>query len=92
MFERQEWRNMKVYFDDMMIKTKFTKDHVLDLKEVFVVIEHYKMCLNPKKWVFGVTLGKFLGYLVSLRGIEANLDKMFSIFNMISPEYLKEIQ
>ena len=50
-----------------------------DFKETFNTLRSYNMKLNPGKCTFGVTAGKFLGFMVSQRGIEANLDKIRAI-------------
>ena len=50
------------------------------------------MKLNPSKCVFGVASGKFLGFMVSQRGIEANPEKVQAIINMVSPQTVKEVQ
>ena len=57
--------NMKVYMDEMLIKSKEVKTHFEDLQETFDALRRYKMKLNPAKCVFGVSLGKFLGFMVS---------------------------
>lgn len=63
---------MKVYVDDMLVKSKEELVHLDDLKETFVALKQYQMKLNLSKCVFGVVSGKFLGFMVSQRGIEAN--------------------
>ena len=63
-----------------------------DLKETFDTLHSYNMKLNPGKCAFGVTAGKFLGFLVSQRGIEANLDKIRAIIEMTPPRNVKEVQ
>lgn len=68
MFENQIGRNMKVYVDDMMVKIKCAINHIFNLEKVFSIIKTYKIWLNSKKCVVGVTSGNFLGYLVSSRG------------------------
>ena len=50
------------------------------------------MMLNPKKCVFGVTSGKFLGFMINERGIEANPDKVQAVLDMSSPTTVKEVQ
>ena len=50
------------------------------------------MKLNPSKCAFGDSLGKFLGFIVSQRGIEANLEKVRAILEMSSPRTVKEVQ
>ena len=62
-----------------------------DLRETFDTIHSYNMKLNPGKYVFRVTIGKFLGFMVSQRGIEANLDKIRAIIEMASLKNVKEI-
>ena len=65
-------RTMKVYVDDMLVKSLEKDDHVFDLCEMFALLWTYKMKLNPAKCVFGVGSEKFLGFMVNHRGIEAN--------------------
>ena len=55
----------QVYMDDMLVKSRKEDDHLDDLKETFVTLCSYNMKLNPSKYVFGVTAGKFLGFMVS---------------------------
>ena len=66
---------MEVYIDDMVVKSKKAEDHLRDLKEAFRILDEYNMKLNPAKCHFGVRAGKFLGYMVTKRGIEASLNK-----------------
>jgi hypothetical protein len=72
MFRGQIGRNMEVYVDDILVKSLLPIDHVGDLQEAFRVLKQYRMELNPTKCAFEVSLGKFLGFMVSSRGIEAN--------------------
>ena len=65
MFREQIGRNMEVYMDDMLIKSKEELTHLDDLKETFTMLEQYQMKLNPSKCAFGVALRKFLGFMVS---------------------------
>ncbi|XP_059663431.1 uncharacterized protein LOC132309095 [Cornus florida] len=76
MFKNQIGRNMKVYVDDMLVKSLKAQDHIADLQETFQVLRKHQMKLNLDKCAFGVSSGKFLGYMVSRRGIEANLEKI----------------
>lgn len=91
-FAPQLGRNMEAYIDDLLVKSKKPEDHAADLRETFDTIRHYNMRLNPKKCVFGVTSGKFLGYLVDEKGIEANPDKVKAVLDMSSPRNVKEVQ
>ena len=78
MFAPQIGRNVQVYVDDMLVKSQREEDHLEDLKETFDTLRSYNMKLNSRKCAFGVTMGKFLGFMVSQRGIEANLDKIWA--------------
>ena len=76
MFNKQIGRNMEVYVDDMLVKSKEELAHLGDLRETFATLKQYQMKLNPSKCIFGVALGKFLGFIVSQRGIKANPEKV----------------
>ena len=65
MFMHQIGRNVQVYVDDMLVKSLRENDHLDDLQEIFDTLRSYNMKLNPSKCVFGVTAGKFLGFMVS---------------------------
>ena len=56
---------MEVYVDDMLVKSKKACLLLDDLRETFYTLRKYQMRLNPAKCVFGVLLGKFLGFTVS---------------------------
>ena len=75
-FSHQIGRNVQVYVDDMLVKSQLENDHLDDLKETFDTFCSYNMKLNPSKCIFGVTAGKFLGFMVSQRGIKVNPDKI----------------
>lgn len=74
MFKEKNGRNVKVYVDNMLVKSLKAKQHLLHLEEIFWVLKRYQMKLNLAKSTFGVTIGKFLYFMVSQRGIEANKD------------------
>uniref|UniRef100_A0A2N9FT45 Uncharacterized protein n=1 Tax=Fagus sylvatica TaxID=28930 RepID=A0A2N9FT45_FAGSY len=92
MFHHQIGQNVEVYVDDMLVKTKDERKHLEDLKETFETLRRYRMKLNPNKCVFGVSSGKFLGFMVSQRGIEANPDKIKAVLEMTPPRTTKEVQ
>ena len=92
MLNKQIGRNIEVYVNDMLVKSKEELAHLDDLKETFVTLRQYQMKLNPGKCVFGVASGKFLRFMVSQRGIEANLEKVQAIIDMASPRTVKEVQ
>ena len=71
MFKDQLGDTMKVYIDDMLVKSKKPDDHIQHLQQTFEVLREHGMKLNPTKCSFGVSAGKFLGYIITQRGIEA---------------------
>ena len=73
MFHPQIRRNVEVYVDDMLVKSAREMQHLDNLQETFDTLRRYKMKLNPRKCAFGVASRKFLSFMVSQRGIEANL-------------------
>ena len=72
MFEPQLGKNIEVYIDDMVVKSKVVSEHVEDLTSIFGILREHKLHLNASKCSFGVSSGKFLGYMVTHRGIEVN--------------------
>ena len=92
MFAQQIGRNVQVYVDDMLVKRRREEDHLEDLRETFDTLCSYNIKLNPGKCAFGVTARKFLGFMVSQRGIEANPDKIRAIMEMTPPKNVKEVQ
>ncbi|KAL0405338.1 UNVERIFIED_CONTAM: hypothetical protein Slati_3847700 [Sesamum latifolium] len=91
-FHPQIGRNVEVYVDDMLVKSKKAEEHVKDLEETFSVLRKYKLKLNPAKCAFGVQSGRFLGFMVTQRGIEANPLKIKAIIDMKAPTCLNEAQ
>jgi len=90
MFAAQIRRNLEVYINDIVVKTPDNAAHTTDLGEIFQQVRKFIMRLNPAKCTFGVQAGKFLGFLLTSRGIEANPDKCQAI--MRSPCSIKEVQ
>ena len=88
---RQVERNVEVYVDDMLVKSKDEANHLDDLKETFSTLHKYNMKLNPTKCVFTVASGKFLGFMESQRDIEANPNKVNAIIEIKSPKTMKEV-
>ena len=70
---------VKVYIDNMVVKSKRSVEHVSNLVRGFKILRHHKLCLNAGKCTFGVGLGKFLGYMITTRGIEVNTDQITAI-------------
>ena len=92
MFTHQIGRNVQVYVDDMLMKSLRKNDHLNDLQETFDTLWSYNMKLNPSKCVFEVTAGKFLGFMVSQRGIEVNPEKVWAIMELEPLRTVKEVQ
>ena len=91
-FKDQVDRNVEVYVDNMVVKSATFDQHLTDLDEVFGRLQKFNMRLNPAKCVLGVEGGKFLGFMLTHRGIEANPDKCSAILDTQSPTTLKEVQ
>ena len=92
MFRLQIWGNVEVYVDDMLVKSLDEGKHLDNLQETFHTLRQYNMKLNPNKCAFGVSSGKFLGFMVSHRGIEANPNKIQVILDVKPPQNIKEVQ
>jgi len=85
-------KTVEVYVDDVVVKSASCTQHQEDLLQVFNALRTVGMKLNPKKCVFGVEGRKFLGFMLTQRGIEANLDKCWAIMAMQDPKNVKEVQ
>ena len=81
-FKPQLGKNVEVYIDDMMVKSKLESEHVNDLENIFDILRRHKLRLNASKCSFGVGSGKFLGYMVTHCGIEVNPDQIKAINNL----------
>lgn len=92
MFKTEIGKSMEVYVDDMLVKSKEVRSHVHDLSKCFATLRRYDMKLNPEKCTFGVKGGKFLGYMVTEKGIEANPEKIRAIIELPHPKTLNEAQ
>ena len=74
MFKPQLGKNIEIYVDYMVVKSKMVSRHLGDLGGIFYVLRRHKLRLNASKCFFSVGSGKFLCYMVTHRGIEVNLD------------------
>ncbi|GAU48076.1 hypothetical protein TSUD_81360 [Trifolium subterraneum] len=83
---------LEVYMDDMIVKSEEEIDHTIHLKRVFDQARKFNMRFNPEKCTFGVKAGKFLGFYLTERGIEANPDKCRAFFDYPTPKSKKSIQ
>jgi hypothetical protein len=78
-FKGQIGRNLEVYVDDIIIKTRQSSRLITNLEETFANLRHFNIKLNPEKCTFWVPRGKLLGYIITNRGIEANPNKISAI-------------
>ena len=85
-------RTVEVYIDDIVVKSKTRGEHALHLQEFFHLLRKYDMKLNPSKCAFGMSAGKFLGFMVNQRGIEVNPDQVKAIMETPPPRSKKELQ
>ena len=92
MFEPQLGKSIEVYIDDMVVKSKVVSEHVGDLGNIFEILRKHKLRLNASKCFFGVGSGKFLGYMVTHREIEANPDQIKAINSLQPSRNPKEVQ
>nr|XP_023920168.1 uncharacterized protein LOC112031683 [Quercus suber] len=92
MFRDKIGRTVEVYIDDIVVKSKQEALHMGDLQAVFEVLRRHKLRLNAEKCAFGVGAGKFLGYLISTRGIEVNPDQIEAVRRLNPPSNPKEVQ
>ncbi|XP_075636650.1 uncharacterized protein LOC142608876 [Castanea sativa] len=92
MFELQLRKSIEVYVDDMVVKSKVVSEHVGDLGNVFKILRKHKLHLNASKCSFGVGFGKFLGFMVTHRGIEVNPDQVKAINSLQPPRNPKEFK
>ncbi|GFS36997.1 hypothetical protein Acr_00g0049130 [Actinidia rufa] len=92
MFNAQIGKTMEVYIDDMLVKSLHAQNHIAHFEEAFDILRQHRMMLNPSKCIFGVSSGKFLGFLVTKRGIEVNPDQIQALIAMRSPRNIREVQ
>ncbi|XP_047172662.1 uncharacterized protein LOC124840622, partial [Vigna umbellata] len=92
LFHDMMHKEIEVYVDDMIAKSKREEEHILNLKKLFERLRKFKLKLNPAKCTFGVKSGKLLGFVVSQKGIEVDPDKIRAIMEMPSPSTEKEVR
>ncbi|RVW92567.1 Transposon Ty3-G Gag-Pol polyprotein [Vitis vinifera] len=92
LFHDMMHRDVEVYVDDMTLKSRDRADHLAALQRFFERIQQFRLRLNPKKCIFGVTFGKLLGHIVSERGIEVDHEKIRAILDMPAPKNERKIR
>nr|XP_025638546.1 uncharacterized protein LOC112733717 [Arachis hypogaea] len=91
-FQNLSGTKLEVYIDDMLAKTDSDEQLISDLKVVMDTLRRHQMRLNPTKCAFGMEAGKFLGFMITQRGVEANPEKCRAILEMTSPKNLHDVQ
>ena len=92
MFQPLLGKAMEVYIDDMLVKYKERPDHTMHLQQEFELLKAYGMKLNHTKYAFGVSAGRFLGFMMTQGGIEANLAQLQAILESPAPSSRKGVQ
>ncbi|XP_038679469.1 uncharacterized protein LOC119980745, partial [Tripterygium wilfordii] len=92
LFHDMMHREVEVYVDDMIAKSKEGEDHIVNLQKLFDRLRKHQLKLNPAKCTFGATSGKLLGFIVSRKGIEVDPDKVKAILEMPPPRTEKEVR
>ena len=92
MLKPQLGKSIKIYVDNMVVKSKVVSKHLEDLDSTFNVLRKYKLHLNASKCSFGIGSGKFLGYMVTHRGIKVNLYQIKVINDLKPPQNAKDVQ
>ncbi|GJU74210.1 reverse transcriptase domain-containing protein [Tanacetum coccineum] len=90
-FHKQIGRNLEVYIDDLVIKSRTEDEIIRDIEETFKTLREINMKLNPKECTFGVKEGMFLGYKVNSKGLKVCLDKVDVVLSLPSPKCLKDV-
>ena len=91
MFEPQLGKNIEVYIDNIVVKSKVVSEHVGDLGDIFQILRRHKLHLNASKSYFGMGSGKFLGYMITHHGIEVNPDQVKAINGLQPPRNPKKV-
>ncbi|GJT55424.1 reverse transcriptase domain-containing protein [Tanacetum coccineum] len=90
-FQKQIGRNLEVYVDDLVIKSRTKLEIMRDIEETFKTLREINMKLNPKKCTFGIEEGMFLGYKVNTKVIKVCPDKVEAVLSIPSPKCLKDV-
>ena len=91
LFHDMMHKEIKVYVDDMIAKSRTEEEHLVNLRKLFGRLRKYRLRLNPAKCTLGVKSGKLLGFVVSQKGIEVHLDKVKEILEMLEPHTEKQV-
>ncbi|KAK9017849.1 hypothetical protein V6N11_000850 [Hibiscus sabdariffa] len=92
LFHDMMHKEIEVYVDDMIAKSKTEEEHLTNLEKIFRRLRKFRLKLNPAKCTFGVTSGKLLGFIISRKGIEIDPDKVRAIQELPPPKTQKEVR
>ena len=84
-------KTVECYVDDIAVKSRDKNDHLRDLRTMFDIMQAHQLKMNPTKSFLGVSSGKFLGFIVTSKGIHLDPEKVKAIQNMHPPKNLKEL-
>ena len=91
-FHDMMYKEIEDYVDGIVVKSKKRGDHLAILRKVFERCRLYKLRMNPIKCAFGVTAGKFLGFLIYQRGIDVDHSEVQAITTMKPPSTLTQLK
>jgi hypothetical protein len=83
---------LEIYIDDIIVKSDGFNDHMVDLRVTFERMKKYGLWMNPLKCAFGISAGKFLGFVVNEEGIQIDPKKVESINKLVEPTCKREVQ
>ena len=92
LFHDMMHKEIEVYMDDMIVKSKTKEEHLVNLRKLFERLRKYRLRLNPAKCTFGVKSGKLLGFIISQKGIKVDSDKVKAILEMYEPCIEKQVR
>jgi len=92
LFHDMMHKEIEVYVDDMIAKSKSEEEHLVNIRRLFERLQKFKPRLNPAKCTFGVKTGKLLGFIVSQKGIEVDPDKLRDIIEIPISNTEKEVR
>src|SRR4051812_48868606 len=91
-FSKLTRKTVECYVDDIAVKSRHKGDHLRDLREVLDFMRSHQLKMNPTKSFLGVSSGKFLGFVVTSKGIHLDPEKISAIRDMEPPRSLKELR
>ena len=91
LFHDMMHREIVVYVDDMIAKSKTEEEHLVNMRKLFERLRKFRLRLNPAKWTFGVKSGKLLGFIVNQKGIEVDPEKVKAILEMPEPRTERQV-